>query len=439
MRARALIVALVAMTSAMTVDVAAANGRGGDDRDYVVVNPPLPPTDVGDQQSVVIQGELGGAGYIIETPPVGAWNGELVMWAHGYAGEGLELRVDPPGYGMRQHLLDLGYAWAASSYDANGYNIESGVRSTQELVREFRRLVGKPQRTYLAGASMGGHVTVRSIEQYPGLYDGALPLCGVVGDVELFDFFLDFHLAAQALAGIDASPTPPNYQSVVVPELKARLGIATGPPTNELGEQFRAIVIDRSGGERPGAAVAFESWKNFLFSLAEPDDGGPLSLNPGRVGTNVGTDYSPDAPVDIDEVIERVEPGDPRARRTGALGPIATVRGRPHVPVLSLHDLGDLFVPFSMEQEYARDVAANGREELLVQRAIRAIGHCEFSPAEVQTAFADLVTWVEDGVRPAGDDVLTPEVVADPDYGCQFSDPTGGPPGSRGAFAPCLP
>ena len=55
-----------------------------------------------------------------------------------------------------------------------------------------------------------------------------------------------------------------------------------------------------------------------------------------------------------------------------ALGPIALVEGDPRVPVLSLHDLGDLFVPFSMEQYYAADVAANGQSDLLVQRAIRA-------------------------------------------------------------------
>ena len=163
----------------------------------------------------MLQGELRGAGYIIEVPP--NWNGELVMWAHGYRGEGTVLTVDPPGFGLRRHLLERGYAWAASSYDANGYDIESGVLSTRYLVQHFRRLVGRTERVYIGGVSMGGHVTARSIEQYPSLYDGAMPLCGVVGDVELFDFFLDFHAVAQALAGIDALPIPANYQSEIVP------------------------------------------------------------------------------------------------------------------------------------------------------------------------------------------------------------------------------
>ena len=394
---------------------------------------------MGGQPSTVLQGELRGAGYIIEVPP--NWNGELVMWAHGYRGEGTILTVDPPSFGLRRHLLERGYAWAASSYDANGYDVESGVLSTRYLVQHFRRLVGRTERVYIGGVSMGGHVTARSIEQYPSLYDGAMPLCGAVGDVELFDFFLDFNAVSQALAGIDALPIPADYQSVVVPQIMAALGIAAGPPSNELGVQFRAVVIEQSGWPRPGANAAFEAWKHFLFNLPTPDDGLPLAFNPGRVGTNVDTDYTPDTPVNIDAIVERVEPSEARSRRVPALGPIALIEGDPRVPVLSLHDLGDLFVPFSMEQYYAADVAANGQSDLLVQRAIRALGHCEFSPTEVGTAFDELVTWVEEGVRPEGDLVTDRAVVADPNFGCRFSDRAAYDAGigSRRAFAACPP
>ncbi|MEJ2604889.1 MAG: alpha/beta hydrolase, partial [Gammaproteobacteria bacterium] len=76
---------------------------------------------------------------------------------------------------------------------------------------------------------------------------------------------------------------------------------------------------------------------------------------------------------------------------------------------------------------------ANGRSELLVQRAIRDLNHCGFTGEELATAFLDLVSWVETGAKPAGDDVLDPAVVADPDYGCAFTSedrsvPAGHPP-----------
>ena len=73
-----------------------------------------------------------------------------------------------------------------------------------------------------------------------------------------------------------------------------------------------------------------------------------------------------------------------------------------------------------MQQRYAERVADNGASDLLVQRALRDFGHCAFSQDEWTTAFADLVVWVEDGVRPAGDDVFDTSAA---DYGCQFAMP----------------
>jgi hypothetical protein len=265
-------------------------------------------------------------------------------------------------------------------------------------------------------------------------------MCGVVGDVELFDFFVDFTFVSQALAGIDTFPIPADYAEAVVPRIEAALGttaLRPGQPlTNALGRQFRSIVIDRSGGPRPGAEAAFAVWKDFLFDLPTADDGGSLSLNPGRIGTNVDTVYAPDEPFPINDEVRRVPVKDRVARRHHALGPVALVDGRPRVPVLTLHDLGDLFVPFSMEQHYAADVAAHGRSHLLVQRAIRGVEHCDFTSHEVITAFDDLVGWVERGVRPGGDDVTNAATVADPRFGCAFTDPTSTRP-SRALFPAC--
>ena len=45
-------------------------------------------------------------------------------------------------------------------------------------------------------------------EQWPRSYDGAMPICGVLGDYELFDYFLDFNVGAQALSGVgNSSPS----------------------------------------------------------------------------------------------------------------------------------------------------------------------------------------------------------------------------------------
>jgi hypothetical protein len=99
--------------------------------------------------------------------------------------------------------------------------------------------------------------------------------------------------------------------------------------------------------------------------------------------------------------------------------------------VLSMHDIGDLFVPFSMEQIYAQRVAAHGQSRLFVSRAIRGVGHCDFTQSELQAGFSDLVKWVRHGDKPAGDRVTDARVVASPNFGCRFTDQT---PGTHPGF-----
>ena len=86
-----------------------------------------------------------------------------------------------------------------------------------------------------------------------------------------------------------------------------------------------------------------------------------------------------------------------------------------------MNTLGEPFVLFHTEQIYARRAADHVIDDLPVVRAIRDTGHCGFTLTEQIQAFADMVTWVDTGVRPDGDDVLDPSDVADPDFGCAFT------------------
>jgi hypothetical protein len=372
------------------------------------------------------------AGYRIEVPQ--NWNGDLVLYAHGFRGTGLELTVSNPR--IRQYLVTNGYAWAATSYSKNGYDVRQGVKDTHALGTRFNGLVGRPVRTYLTGHSMGGHITGVAIEQYPNAYVGAMPMCGVMGDNELFDYFLDFNLVAQALAGVAAQfPFPADYQTAVVPGVKAALGPAYPFVLNSEGAKLRGVTQNISGGPRPGFDISFMSWGNFLFTVGVT--GGDIGVAPGNVQDNQFTVYQIDSDpaLSADEIalngsVLRVAM-DPQGRHPNGIANIPAISGRLPIPVVSLHTIGDLFVPFSMEQLYARRVAAEGRSDLLVSRAYRDHGHCGFAVQEEEAAFAGLVNWVTAGVKPAGDDILTPSTVADPNFGCQFTLP------GHAGYAPC--
>lgn len=374
-----------------------------------------------------------GTGYRIEVPD--NWNGDLVLYAHGFRGSGLELTVSNPV--IRQYLVTHGFAWAASSYAKNGYDVKAGVQDTHALTALFNGLVGHPRRTYLTGHSMGGHITGVAIEQYPNAYDGAMPMCGVMGDAELFDYFLDLQLVAVQLAGIPAQyPFPADYSTTVAPAIRAALGPSYPFVLNLQGQKFAAVVQQLTGGTRANFGTAFAAWGNALLGFALPGDSGGT---PGRAVGNIDSVYqmdndptlSPDELV-LNNAVLRVSE-EPQGRHPNGLANIPGISGRISIPTVSMHTLGDLFVPFSMEQVYRRNADSQGASDLLVQRVYRDVGHCFFLPTEEAQSFAELVTWVETGAKPAGDDVLTPAVIADPKYGCQFTQ------AQRAGYAACMP
>ncbi|NNE12149.1 MAG: hypothetical protein HKN41_07890 [Ilumatobacter sp.] len=420
-----------------------ADRGGGDPADrveYVVDEEGLPfdPLD-GFEDSERTWGVHKGAGFLIEVPA--DWNGDLIVWAHGFRGSGTTLTISADEVPLRNYALENGYAWAASSYSKNDYNVSTAVRDTQQLVQLFQREFGKPDLTYLTGASMGGHITAASIEKYPKLYDGAMPVCGVLGDYELFDYFLDFNAAAQQIAlGSSTFPVAADYPTTTALDIKAALeAFPGGWPVvlNPDGEALKQLTENRSGGDRPNFDEAWFFWNsfpefgsgipgNFLFDLGTGD--GTLAGEQIQVLDNSDVFYDTDLvpgpsnplEVELNSDIVRVE-RDPNARRSPQ-SPSPELSGKIKVPVLTMHNLGDLFVPFHMETEYRATVDAAGNGDLLVQRAIRGVGHCGFTQMEYETAFADLAAWVEDGVRPAGDDVGDPAAVAAADFGCAFTD-----------------
>ena len=339
----------------------------------------------------VLSGEIAGAAWIAQIPE--DWNGDLVVWAHGYRGEGTALTVDPPP--SFEWLSSNGYAWAASSYRRNSYDPGIGVVDTKNLTRHMQSLLGREgelDKTYLAGASMGGHVTAAAIETYPNTWDGALPACGVIGDVELFDYFLDYNVGAAAFAGLPPDrPYPdPNWLSSTVPQIKAVLsttpdgawagglpqifGVAS--PLTPAGLQFKDFVEIGSGGDRVTFDEGWYFWHgpvtetgtgDFFFELGAGD--GTIANRSGTVSQNSDMTYLDEYGFDIDDQVLRVTAAN-RARSSQGNQPAPIINGTPEIPVLVIHTTGDLFVPIEMAQHYAREVTANG-----TGRPARRAGH----------------------------------------------------------------
>src|SRR5262249_14302060 len=94
------------------------------------------------------EGTHQGAEYLISIPS--AWNGSLVMYAHGYEGEGPgvgSVRASPLDF----HLTERGYAWAASGYRSKGYRPDWFLADMQALLERFINEFGQPRWTIIHG------------------------------------------------------------------------------------------------------------------------------------------------------------------------------------------------------------------------------------------------------------------------------------------------
>ena len=386
-------------------------------------------------------GVLNGASYLVEVPA--NWNGKLVMYAHGYAGTGDKLGVNPPS--IRRHLIQNGYAWAASSYSKNYYDVRVGVEDTNALALEFNKIAAKnsrplsaPTRIYITGHSMGGHITAAAIEDEAYAtannkvrYHGAVPMCGVMGDAELFNQFAAMQVTAQAIAGVPSYPVDKwsEIQSLVTGTLFTTFPSA---PTAK-GQKYLSVLQNITGGPRPMFDLGIAFGGSFPSAWGTFGSDGTISgiLNRFSLDTNAFTytidgDAAGTAALNASVLKLTAQPDANRLRRDG-LRWIPKANGEFKIPVVSIHTLGDLFVPFSMQQVYQKRVAAKGNSGWLVQRAIRGASHCDFTTVEQVDAFEAMIKWERDGIKPAGDDVVTPATVAAPTYGCTFTKNTLGP------------
>ena len=405
------------------------------------------------------QGVLGGALYHVEVPV--NWNGKLVMYAHGFAGNGNVLGVNNPG--IRRYLIQNGYAWAASSYTKNNYDVKVGVEDTNALALKFvtiaaekGRVLAAPSKIFITGVSMGGHITAAAIDAEAAAYavnkvkySGAVPMCGVLGDNELFNYFAGYQVAAQQLAGLPITSFPVTDFAAIAPAVQAALWSTYPTVSNAQGDKLKNVVMNLSGGARPFYAEGWANAGNQGNIWASLGGDGTISgiLNKNILDTrslSYKTDASSTSMTALDTAFNNaafkiVPVADANRLRTDGLRWIPLASADIGIPVVSIHTLGDLFVPFKMEQVYYDRAKALGTDKWLVQRAIRDVGHCAFTAAEATAAFDAMIQWEAGGPKPAGDDVKTAATLASPSYGCTFTNNTPSaedytPPATRAAF-----
>lgn len=380
-----------------------STGCGGNSDDLSGPEPPgtPPPVDEGIAPSAgCTDGVLEhGALYRICFPAT--WNGDLVLYAHGYvpAHQPVALPDDVVGgLSISGTLTGLGYAFATTSYRANGLVAPEATEDLAELDATVRRLYRPdPGRSVIVGFSEGGLVSTLSVERYPELFDGALAGCGPIGDFQsqlnyignfrvVFDYLFPGVIPGTAVEIPETvrATWDSRYVPAIVISLAANVGAAlelihiTGAPV--AGNDLRSVAE---------TTVGILWYDVFGFADARARLGGQPFDNSTRVYTGSSNDAALNAGVQRHSADPAAVAGLARFQTSGNI----------QVPLATLHTTGDPIVPFSQSELYGEKVSQAGKASLLVHQTIDRHGHCAFEGPEVLSVFTALMERVR--ARPA--------------------------------------
>ena len=325
-------------------------------------------------------GTLGGADYLIEVPA--NWSGGLVVFAHGIQRGSGKGTVVPPPIGI--HILRERHAWIASGYRASEYQPHLFIEDLVALRELFVKEIGAPRWAIIYGMSMGGHIAVASLELHPGLYQGGLTECGLVDGIGIADYLMAYTAAAELISGVPLLDAPDRDSFYRM--LNERVVPALGMPGayTALGRQFDSVVKYLMGGDQAGNELPLRIQgleRRYLMNMMYRPRDLENEPNPGmRAASTAHIRYRIDPGLGIteDEInarVRRIHPG--KDARSPSANPVYAERtGRLTVPLITLHETGDAWVPLSLEQSYRRRTIAAGTDHLLVQRVMRAASHC---------------------------------------------------------------
>ena len=346
----------------------------------------------------VITGDTGeGAYFTIAVPD--AWNGELVIWNHGFD-------LDPPAPGpslgpLAPIQLDEGYAVAASSFRLSGWAVFKTKNDLQSLVDIFKANFGTPDRVFVTGASLGGIVTAAAIEEaHLGNVTGALSLCGAVAGSRNWDGALDLRLIYDAVCEEEPDAFIPGGAeglpagvTLTPAELAHAVNVCTGIMDPDERTPAQSDNLQRILAEaRIPENFLLTTMAYVTFAM------GDLVHDPhklaGHIGTgNVGVSYDDSL---IDATIERVSPHPGAENRLGRhytpTGDVGDTK------IVSLHTDKDGLVVVENESAYAAVVPPGNLTTAVVVEEVPT--HCGFSEAEVAAGWESLRGWVAGAPQP---------------------------------------
>jgi hypothetical protein len=362
------------------------------------------------------------AAYAICLPP--NWDGRRALfYAHGTDGDttlaGIEDQLTlPDGTRLPDVFVPLGipFAWLARS-DPGFSDIQVAIAELLALQATFASQVGSAAFSYLGGVSQGASIVTRVLEREPTAFDGAVAVCGPIGNfwrqlfraVDIYNL-LDYFLGAFLLERAHVSDTerlltrddaggpamPPSLVARVDDLAGAIVALFTAPTAPERRQIEHFLGVTRLASRAFYAANAALVGREIAGLIAEVvtnfNDafitlGGHVYNNRSRLYLGSGRD------VELNLRIQRFDPDTSTAR--AVIAAFYETTGALAAPLVAPHNLSDPRVPVWHEILYALKAAAAGAAALHTPLPLLRYGHCNIELPEALAAFVLLVSQVE--------------------------------------------
>lgn len=343
--------------------------------------------------------QASGAKYRICMPAFTSWNGDLVVFAHGYIAPNQPIDIPedqltlPDGTSIPDAVALMGYAFAVSSYSGNGLAIRQGLADLVDLVSIFKTSHGAPNHVYLVGVSEGGLITALASEQYPTIFSAGLAACGPVGDFgRQIDYLGDFRVIFDYFFPGLLPGTPISIPQSLMDSWDSYYGAAILPaitdPANAISvTQLLSVTqaaYDAANPATISATIGSLLWYNvFGTNDAIAKLSGQPYNNQSRVYRGSLDDTR------LNAAVQRFT-ADPRA--LAEVQAYYQTAGRPLIPLVTLHTTLDPVVPYWHESLFREKVIASGRTLWHNNLRVDRYGHCNFTSGEVLQALT-LLRW----------------------------------------------
>ncbi len=327
------------------------------------------------------------------------------------------------------------------------------IANLDRVLDRFVEIAGQPRRTIQYGCSGGGHVTLAIAEDFPDRVDGCVALAAHT-PVPLMNTFLDGWFALRVLIGpAYAAAGHGSIEDLEITALEndGTVDLTAHGRTGALPVAWRKAIetaqVTPLGRARIALTFALGQWPAWVTEdTPQPDLGDAAALqvsmcralmlnaaNPGgearimfenaaqgqQLSWNTGVDYAAFlenanpalrsamralyavAGVDPTDDLKRLADAPRIAAAPHALAfwsvPGRTTLGKPRIPVMRLHMVGDYQIPPSLAEGYEAEVQANGHAHLFRAAYVQATGHINFSAAESAAAIEVVLRRLDSG------------------------------------------